>query len=142
MSTRSAIAKITENGIKSIYVHFDGYPEGVGATLQKHYQDEDKIDELLELGDLSTLGSEIGKKQDFNSYKSESNTCLAYGRDRGEKNVGAKTHDAIEAFMTYRKRCTCEYLYLRKEGAWNVYCFHDDMPMWRNLNEVLKETKA
>jgi len=65
MSTRSTIAKVQEDGqtIRSIYCHFDGYPDYVGKVLQEHYTDMNKIDQLLALGDLSVLDKEIGEAQ-------------------------------------------------------------------------------
>jgi hypothetical protein len=44
MATRSRIAIQYENGpIESVYCHFDGYPQGVGATLLEHYTDKNKV---------------------------------------------------------------------------------------------------
>ena len=36
MATRSSIAMVTGEGIRSVYVHWDGYPEGVGAFTSNH----------------------------------------------------------------------------------------------------------
>lgn len=57
MSTRSRIGlEMPNKHIKSIYCHFDGYPEGVGETLKKHYATPRAVEALLALGDLSILG--------------------------------------------------------------------------------------
>ena len=48
--------------ISVIYCHSDGYLEHVGRTLIDHYTDPIKIKCLMELGDLSSLGKNIGKK--------------------------------------------------------------------------------
>lgn len=57
MSTRALIAKELKNGkYKTIYCHSDGYPKGVGKTLLTEYNTEEKLDALLDLGDLSILG--------------------------------------------------------------------------------------
>lgn len=56
MSTRSQITALCGDGKwRSIYVHFDGYPTGVGKTLVKNYTDQDKVDKPVELGNLSEL---------------------------------------------------------------------------------------
>ncbi len=73
MSTRSRIGIIRDSGdsnpvVESIYCHFDGYPEGVGQMLLDHWTDEDKINDLIELGDLSSLGSVIGEKHNFDDH--------------------------------------------------------------------------
>ena len=38
------------NEYKYIYCHFDGYPEGVGATLVESYISREKINNLIALG--------------------------------------------------------------------------------------------
>ena len=43
---------------RSIYCHFDGYIAGVGKTLLNHYTDPEKVNDLMRLGDLSSLGKE------------------------------------------------------------------------------------
>ena len=94
MATRSIIGKLNpDNTVTYIYCHYDGYYRGgVGQTLDEHYQDESKVNQLLELGDLSVLGEEIGFKQDY--YKNKTHIkefCLAYGRDRGEDDVDTQS---------------------------------------------------
>lgn len=65
MSTRSAIiAKIGEK-YRGIYCHFDGYIEGVGHTLLKHYSDPDKVAALIALGDISSLGRDISETRAY-----------------------------------------------------------------------------
>ena len=71
MSTRSRIAIENQNGsVTSIYCHFDGYIDSVGKTLFNHY-DQEKLEKLLELGDISSLGE-------------STIDTVAYCRDRGE----------------------------------------------------------
>ena len=88
MSTRSFIGKTLPNGnVVGIYCHFDGYPEGVGQTLKNSYTDQTKIDALLSLGDISSLGSELGEKHDFDDHEliRSRDWTNAYHRDRGEE---------------------------------------------------------
>lgn len=84
MSTRSAIITQIPDGFLGVYCHFDGYPEGVGRTLQDHYQDQDKIRRLVELGTLSSLGERVEPIGPHSYKEREEGTTLAYGRDRGE----------------------------------------------------------
>lgn len=97
MGTRSTIAIQNEDGtVTGIYCHWDGYLSHNGRILQDHYTDEAKVRELIALGDLSSLGENIGTKHDFdNAPRGE---CNAYGRDRGEKNVDAETRIGEGAF--------------------------------------------
>lgn len=72
MSTRSSITALTSDGTyKSIYCHFDGYPSNNGRLLMDNYVEQELIDEMVELGDMSSLG---GHPDD----------SIYYGRDRGE----------------------------------------------------------
>ena len=94
MSTRSMIAFNNGSTITAIYCHFDGYLEGVGKTLMNYWNDIEKVEALMELGDLSVLGTEIGEKQNFDNCTND-NWCLAYGRDRGETGTEAKDYSRM-----------------------------------------------
>jgi hypothetical protein len=122
MATRSTIARYVDDGIigvESIYCHFDGYPDGVGRILAEHYTTEDKIDQLMELGDLSVLAEEVGtEKQDFN--QPTEGISLAYGRDRGENDVGSIVHSDHDEWIASRANQGCEYGYIWKNGVWEV----------------------
>ena len=94
MSTRSRIGRKNADGtITSIYCRFDGYPEGVGAMLAKHYTDPAKVDALMALGDIEGLNVECQNPPDGHSYDAPAKGhTVAYGRDRGEDGVDALTH--------------------------------------------------
>lgn len=116
MSTRSFIGKVNNDGsIVGIYCHFDGYPKHQEPLL-KNYDTLDKVDELLLLGSLSYLGSEIGYKQDFNNPKNH-NFCLAYHRDRGEK-LDIRNFLSKEE-MRY-KVSWANYIYLFENNNWQT----------------------
>lgn len=125
MATRSAIGRANSDGtVTAIYCHWDGYPECVGRTLVRHYTDEDKINQLIELGDLSVLGSEIGKKHDFDARyghnDQRANWCLAYGRDRGEEETVSRPFANKEEFVSTMMQSGCEYFYLWTTGHWQM----------------------
>lgn len=63
MSTNCRIGILNPNGtVQSIYNHWDGYIDCVGKILLNHYTDEVKVRQLIDLGDLSMIGEEIGEK--------------------------------------------------------------------------------
>lgn len=129
MATRSRIGKQLEDGtVKYIYCHYDGYPEYNGRILKEHYITEAKIDALLELGDLSILGPEIGEKQDFDDQtKQNQDWCLAYGRDRGEDDTAAR----IKPRDKYINQEAVDYVYLFENGEWNCYEYKGkSIPYW------------
>ena len=96
MATRSTIGVLNgDNSVTSIYCHWDGYPEGVGATLHEHYTETETIANLMALGDLAALGDTIGTQKEFNTSPLNGE-CLAYGRDRGEKWATARTYGSPE----------------------------------------------
>jgi len=107
MSTRSRIAIENQDGtVDSIYCHFDGYLSGVGKTLFNHY-DKEKLEKLIELGDISSLG------------ESTINT-VAYCRDRGE-DLHFKTFKDVEELFKNGFNSAEEYVYyLTKSGIWLV----------------------
>lgn len=126
MATRSAIGVVHSDGtVSAIYCHWDGYPSGVGRTLAEHYTDPSKIDDLLMLGDLSILGSEIGSQHDFDARFEDSdlraNWCRAYGRDRGEEGCHYSRFSSPDEFVSEMSGIGCEYFYLWKNDQWHVW---------------------
>ena len=119
MATRSTIAlEFADGTVQQVYCHWDGYLSNNGRILQEHYSDPVKLRELIDLGDLSSLGAEIGEKHDFNTA-SGSDECTFYGRDRGETGVKARKY---ANFQDYRKNAQFEefnYI-LRRDGQWYV----------------------
>jgi hypothetical protein len=72
MSTRSRIGIQNQDGsVSSIYCHFDGYPEGVGTTLNEHYSNRQKLNMLINLGDISIFGENVSTMDEhsFNNPK-------------------------------------------------------------------------
>lgn len=118
MATRSTISKVYPNGtVKTIYCHWDGYPSNNGEILQEHYQDERKIDELLNLGSISSLKPKIGEKQSFESP--EPGCVVAYHRDRGEE-LTITERGTADLFLA-DKEFHEEYNYIRRNGDWFVF---------------------
>ena len=116
MSTRSYIGvRNTDASVDYIYCHFDGYPEHNGAILREHYSNINRVNELLELGDLSVLGKFIGEKQDFD--KRVVGNCLAYGRDRGESNV-SKKNSGYDELITSQD---VDYVYIFDGDYWECH---------------------
>jgi hypothetical protein len=105
----------TDGIVDYIYCHFDGYPEYNGEILAKHYTNDNKINELLKLGDLSILGEFIGHQQNFDDRIR--GCCLAYGRDRGDTNTEAKSLPFCELI----KNTNVDYVYVWDGDYWECY---------------------
>lgn len=130
MSTRAHIVKKLENGkYIGIYHHSDGYPSWLGKLLAEHYTDEEQLDKLLALGDLSCAGSL--PEDDPNLWKfglsGDSNKCRTY-RGRGDTGVDAK-HGKLLDFLTEN------YTYVFENGKWTVYEYDTCLG---ELTEVLR----
>jgi hypothetical protein len=125
MATRSNIAIFDkEKGqAKTIYAHWDGYLDGVGATLKEHYTTTEKVEKLISLGDLSSLGKEIeipeGVKHSFDS-PSEGITVF-YGRDRGETRTKPITSYVSDSIITSLKENDYLYVWTIQDETWKVY---------------------
>ena len=117
MATRSNIAYRNAAGtIVSVYCHWDGYVANNGRILQEHYQDQTKIEALVALGSISSLGAELGEKQDFNDRTTQKDEwTLAYNRDRGEDLVVSEYAD-IPSWIDDME----EYAYLWNGKEWLV----------------------
>lgn len=105
MSTRSTIAVLNPDGtVSQVYCHFDGYLSGVGVELFENYTDFDSVKELVELGDMSALGSDV--------Y-----STIYYGRDRNETGTEPYVFKSYEDYKT-------------SKGSWNDYNYYFDSLQW------------
>ena len=109
MATRSRIATKRDDGYESIYCHWDGYPEGVGATLKTHYTNQEIIDELISLADLSALGETPAEEH-----------TISYNRWRDEGTT-SKKHKTLEEVKKWAKDQWVEYLYVWNGTEWETY---------------------
>ena len=109
MSTRSNIAIQKPDGtILSIYVHSDGYPDGVGQCLIDNYKTYISAEKLFRYGDASYLGSTLTE-------------CSFYHRDWKRDLDAAHVHKNFESFKThYAGDVFIEFVYLYKDGQWLV----------------------
>ena len=125
MSTRSYIAEELKDGkYKVIYCHFDGYLEHNGEILVNHYKDRKKVEELLTLGDLSSLAENINpdptKEHSYEYSKRQENVCVSYNRDRQDNDPEneAQILTKEEMFKNY----WIEYFYIfTLDNKWKYY---------------------
>ena len=126
MGTRSRVGVMHGDTCKSIYIHWDGYLSGVGATLLEHY-DSAKANHLVALGDVSSLRQNIeipdGVEHSFES-PAEGITTF-YGRDRKENGCEFSVDHTFEDFMTRVNDSGAEYYYIIRDGVWYVGSVYD-----------------
>ena len=122
MSTRSAIAIVHDDGtVTSIYCHNDGYPSYMFNMLNDNYLEEEKVKELINLGDLSSVAKYVnppeGVRHTFDHPYSD--VTIAYCRDRGEDysiHRWTSLDDYLRnGFMFHG----ADYLYWYNDNKWN-----------------------
>jgi len=153
MGTRSRIAVMHGTVCKSVYCHWDGYLEHNGEILAEHY-DSGKANQLVSMGDMSSLRKDIGEKHAFSKFdlasqieqrlheETTQDMCTFYGRDRGEKDVGWKVSHTFEEFLEQVDACGGEYYYVMENGVW--YCgsmYGDFARRLVRLDEALETVK-
>lgn len=100
MGTRSFVGVMQGDKCRAVYVHWDGYLEGVGAELQE-YTTQAKVEELISHGDRSSLTE-------------------GFYKDRGETDVHPRVFDTFNEFLNTCENSWGEYYYIWKDGVW--YC--------------------
>ena len=130
MSTRCRIGyyDMLSDQVRSVYCHHDGYPEYVGFILSEFYQDPYKVQDLIKLGAISTLGQNLDLRGDENK-----NGTLDYHRWRGEPimtsvDFGISNYEA-NVFENYE-----EYAYLFIAGVWFI---SEDGGSWKLLEHFV-----
>lgn len=110
MSTRSCIMLQRKNGMKEgIYCHFDGCITHNGVVLQLCYDSLEKVEKLLKLGNISSLGEYVDEEEkEKYGVQTASKVCIAYHRDCREP--------------LKHSNCRQEYNYIfdEKLGVWFV----------------------
>lgn len=127
MSTHSRIGIENPNGtITAVYCHFDGFVANNGTILRDHYFNVTKINELIEMGNLSSLGVNL-------------NDSEFYGRDYDDP---ASSTRAI-TFENRDHYCNeysngIEYAYVWNGIEWLV---SEDGAEFVRINEALTNSK-
>ena len=124
MSTRCRIGLKVGNKVESIYCHHDGYPRGihsVGQTLKDHYNDLNKIKQLMDLGDISGLGENpIADPKGWDlRLSSDHSMCIAYST-RGDTDIDKWIDESEEMYAKYASDSDAAFVYLYKDGAWHM----------------------
>jgi hypothetical protein len=131
MATRSTIAlEFADGTVQQVYSHWDGYVEHNGAILFEHYSDPFKLRDLIDLGDISSLGPNIGSQHPFSPHESadakaaydaaeKEGATTFYGRDRGETGIEARKFANFEDYKANHQYEEFEYI-LRTDGKWYV----------------------
>jgi hypothetical protein len=147
MGTRSLIAVVHGDNYKTVYCHWDGYLSHNGRILQERY-DSPKANNLVALGNISSLQPNIGEKHPFSKFDTDmpdqefeekyGNMTTFYGRDREEKGQEFITHTSKESLIENFNESWCEFAYIMKDDTWYVM-FQGDSNFYLLSEELAKE---
>ena len=122
MGTRSRIGiELADKSILSIYQHWDGFPEYTGRILRTHYNTREKVEELVDGGDCSSIWTKdrwTGKQ--LAPYVMENKESEEYGPQyysgRGE-DCPPRVDKNLKQFIKDGE----EYGYIFRNGSWICY---------------------
>jgi len=157
MGTRSMIAiqNPYSKRVVAVYCHWDGYLEHNGAILAEHYANSAKANNLIALGDISSLRPEIGVEHPFSRFDTKltdaewdaqyGNMCTFYARDRKESNSEFRSFKSAADAVEHYDHSGAEYYYLYRyskassyeTGEW--FYKRDNKGRWLKLSTALKE---
>jgi hypothetical protein len=137
MGTRSTIAlEYADGTVGQVYCHWDGYLENNGMILYKHYSDPFKLRDLMDIGDLSSLGERIGTQHAFD--RAPEGECTFYKRDRKENGVSQKMFANFEDYLANHQYEEYEYI-LRNDNGVAVWYVADHGDRYVSLADALAE---
>lgn len=149
MGTRSTIAlEFADGTVEQVYCHWDGYLAHNGKILQEYWSDPFKLRELIDVGDLSSLGKVIGTQHPFSPHSNEEDkaayeaaqaegACTFYGRDRGETGTSAKKFASYEDYLLHQYE---EYEYiLRNVNGRAVWFVSDHTGAYVELEQAIEQ---
>ena len=140
MGTRSTIAlEFADGTVQQVYCHWDGYLDHNGKILQEHYSDPFKLRDLIDLGDMSSLGERIGTQHAFD--KAPQGECTFYGRDRKESGVSAKKFKDFADYRANHQYEEYEYI-LRACGDKAVWFVADHNNTYMPLVDALAQQEV
>ncbi len=114
MGTKSLIAKqISKNRYKAVLCATDGYLSHTGKILSENYTTPEKIDELLDLGELYWLGKKLAPAD---TGIEDKEATLAFARDFGEQKQDAQIF-RLEELENLAQKPEYLYIYLTT-GRW------------------------
>ena len=138
MATSSNISVKSGDVYLTVYCHFNGYPEGVGAILFNHYNSQEAAEALITGGNISLLGKKCNYPKGLLNDNEDENGMpgytVYYGRDRGEKETGYKISEQKPELKEY-------YLYVFEDGKWFVSSIYK-YPKNQELTQELINTCA
>jgi hypothetical protein len=124
MATRGRIGMLLEDGsVLSVYSHWDNYPEYNGAILINNYTTKEKVAELLDGGDISSLKT----NKNWGGKQMETARTLYYS-ERGDEGVEPVLSETKDDFHRLASDNWAEFSYLfdPSTSKWECYSYGDE----------------
>ena len=116
MSTNARIGLLQEDlTVKSVYHHWDGYPEWLGVTLKEQYNTREKIAELIDGGNMSSCYSDNVYDYEKQAFVKRDPQPEYYGGD----NEAPRLDVNFDEFAKNSNSCE-EFLYIYN-GEWEAF---------------------
>ena len=120
MATRGRVGlELSDGSIISIYSHWDNYPEWAGRILRTHYNTREKVEALVDGGDVSCLWTDDRWDNSGDGSYGPNHYAL-----RGEDHP-----PRLDANLNEYLSDGEEFAYIFRNGEWvcyNMHQFEDD----------------
>ena len=124
MSTRSRIAVQQKNGgYESVYCHFDGYPHGLGITLNNFFPTRLDAHTLVAQGDISTIDFDSGA---VNFYQNRSQWDEHNEPDEAWDNVKPIQSKNLDELLKLADSTMGGYVYIYYYGGNGPVCYNSE----------------
>jgi hypothetical protein len=116
MATRGRVGlELADGSVLSIYSHWDNYPSWAGRILRTHYNTREKIESLIDGGDVSCLWTD--ERWDGSGDGSYGPNHYAYRGDDCPPRLDANLNEYLSDGE--------EYAYVFTNGEWVCYDLHE-----------------
>ncbi len=135
MATRAAIIYFDPEKLEAIstYNHYDGYPEGLGAGLKKHYNDDFKANRIASEGYISYLDPETGDIEVSNSRDKD----VDPDRMRLTDDMGQTAMDLAEMISSYG--ADYAYIWSPTIDRWMTVKGGSTKSMYNTIDQLMPE---
>ena len=117
MSTRSRIGILQKDlTVKSVYHHWDGYPEWLGVTLEQQYNTGEKVAKLIDGGNMSSCWSDNQYDEEKQEFVKNDPKPEYYGGDDERPRLSRNFTQ-----FAFDSKSGEEYLYLFVDNEWNGF---------------------
>jgi hypothetical protein len=124
MSTHALIAKKDHDGtVRSVYCHYDGFPQHTGQILRDCYNDPAVIDIVMNFGNLKFITPHVS---DIEFYVIDSRI-----------DERALSHPGAKSFLNYGLKSDSDFLYLFEQDRWRCWSTYskEEIQLDENLGE-------